>query len=88
MSPCQCGPESNCNEEVIHIPQTSRQVPHHEMQFSLIPRTRFQIQLSNTKNSIHLHTDIFKYCNLITIDEAGKRLGGGWGQPPEVQARA
>ena len=34
----QSGHENNVNEEVLHIPQTPRLEPHHQMQFSVIPR--------------------------------------------------
>ena len=34
----QSGPESNGDEGVFHIPQTPGLDPHHQMQFSVIPR--------------------------------------------------
>ena len=37
--PGQSETESNGNKEVIHITQTLRQEPHHQMQFNVIPRT-------------------------------------------------
>ena len=36
-APGQSGPKSN--EEVPHIPQSSRTEPHHQMQFSVISKT-------------------------------------------------
>ena len=35
----QSGPWSNGNEGVLHIPQTPELEPHHQMHFSVIPRT-------------------------------------------------
>ena len=37
-TPVQSGLESNANEGVLHIPQTPRLEPHHQIQFSVIPR--------------------------------------------------
>ena len=38
-APNQSRPESNNYEEVFYIPQTPGLKPHHQMQFSVIPRT-------------------------------------------------
>ena len=39
ITPGQRGLKINGNEEVLHIPQTPRQEPHHQMQFNAIPGT-------------------------------------------------
>ena len=44
--------ESNGNVRVLHITQIPEPEPYHQMQFSVIPRTWFQVLLFNTNNSI------------------------------------
>ena len=67
----QSGPESNGNEVALHIPQTLRQEPHHQMQFSVIIRNIFRIMSltmdgGNWKIRIKL-TYIFLMKNRINI---------------------
>ena len=43
-TPSQSGPESNGNEEVLHIHQTPRPESHNQMYFNVILRTRLHEQ--------------------------------------------
>ena len=61
----QCGPESNGNEGVLHILKPPGLEPHHQMQFSVITMTWFQVLLSNTNNSIQHYTFICMQLNIF-----------------------
>ena len=54
---CQSGPGSNGNEGVLHIPQTLRLEPHHQMQVNVIHRTLkndiYQIAYRQVLNKYH-----------------------------------
>ena len=48
----QSGPGSNGNEGVVHIPQTPRLKPHHQIQFNVILITLRNLNLKNNHDCV------------------------------------
>ena len=68
-------PESNNNKRVLHIPQTPKQEPHHQIQINALPRA--QVLLSTANNSLQHNSFVLQIHTTLTGTTIPCRSGRG-----------